>query len=147
MNEAVERLEFTPEEIGRYGCENAEGLWLTTVAYFVKKGSGLVDWVDYVGANYALGWSGLKGKVPLEVLRVAVLNWISCGAKLISSSGDEQRAEAVMEFPKFDPQEEYQISYQDTHTVNRVFIHIARNVGLNFEYHSEGPRFKIVFYK
>jgi hypothetical protein len=147
MNEADRTMEFTPEEIGSYGCNNAEGLWLTTVAYFVKKGSGLEDWLDYVGASYAPGWSGMKGKSPSEVLRVAALNYVSCGAKLISSSGDEQRAEAVLEFPQYDPEEEYKISYADAHTANRIFTHISREVGLNFEYHSEGPRFRIAFYR
>ena len=147
MNEAEVSLEFTPEEINDQGRENAEGLWLTTVAYFVEKGSGLEDWVDYVGASYAPGWEALKGKSPFEVLRIAALNWVSCGARLISSSGDGQRAEAIMEFPQYDPQESLMIGYQDAHTVNRVFIHIARYVGLNFEYHSEGPRFRMAFYK
>jgi len=147
MNEAAVSFEFTPEEINDQGCKNAEGLWLTTVAYFVENGSGLEDWVDYVGANYAPTWETLKGKSPSEVLRRAALNWVSCGARLISSSGDEQRAEAVMEFPQYDPEEDFKIGYQDAHIINRVFIPIGRHVGLHFEYHSEGPRFRMAFYK
>jgi hypothetical protein len=140
-------MEFTPDQINEQGRENAEALWLATVSYFVEKGSGLEDWVDAVGASYATGWKNMRGKSPYEVLRIAVLNWASCGAKLISSSGDEQRAEAVMEFPQYDPQESWKISYQDAQTINRVFNPIANYVGLNFEYHSEGTCFRMAFYK
>ena len=147
MNEVEMTMDFSPEQISNYGCANAEGLWLTTVAYFVEKGSGLQDWLDFVGASYALRWEDMKGKSPVEVIRDAALNWVSCGAKLISSSGDEQRAEMVLEFPQYDPEGEYKISYQDAHTINRIFTPIARQVGLKVEYHSEAPRFRMVFYK
>jgi len=60
MNEADRTMEFTVDEINHQSRENAESLWLTTVAYFIEKGSGLENWVDYVGASYALGWEELK---------------------------------------------------------------------------------------
>lgn len=147
MNDEVGILEFTPEQINNQGCLNAESLWLTTTAFFIEKGSGLEDWVDYVGTHYASSWEELKGKSSFKVLKGAVLNWVSCGAKLVSSSGDEQRAEAVLEFPQDNPQETLKIDYQDAHRLNRVFIPIANFVGLNFEYHSEGKLFRIVFYR
>jgi hypothetical protein len=143
----IEILDFTQEEIGNYGRGNAEGWLLGTISYFTSKGSGLEEWIDYVGKFHAQGWEAIEDKSPKNITREAALNWVSCGAKLISFGGDDTRAEAVLEFAVDETADWWKISTKDAQKLNRVFISIAGQVGLQFEWKSEGKRFRIIFSK
>lgn len=143
----METLEFTKEELGEAGRGNAEGLWLATVSYFLSKGGGLEDWIDYVGNIYAPGWDELIGKGAREAARIVALNWVSCGAKLLSFSGDDIHAELEIEFPTEDPQEFWKFSFADAHKINRVHAPIAKRLGLKFTWESKGNRFRNTFSK
>ena len=143
----METLEFTQEEIGDCGRGNAKGWLLGTVSYFVSKGSGLEEWIDYVGKLHALGWENTEDKGAKNITKLAVLNWVSCGAKLISFMGDDAHAEAVLEFPGNEAEKFWGISATDAQKLNRVFISIAKQVNLHFDWKSEGKHFRIRFTK
>jgi len=143
----METLEFSQEDLGNYGRSNAEGWLLGSVSYFTSKGSGLEEWIDYVGKFHALGWEEIEDKSPKNIAKEAAKNWVSCGAKLISFDGDNSRAEAVLEFAVDETAEWWKISTQDAQKFNRVFFPIAKQVGLKFDWKSEGKQFRIIFTK
>jgi hypothetical protein len=143
----METIEFSPEELGNYGRGNAEGWLLGTISYFTSKGGGLEEWIDYVGRFHAQGWENIEDKSPKNITREAALNWVSCGAKLISFDGDDSLAEAVFEFAVDEAAEWWKISTEDAQKVNRVFFPIAKQVGLKFDWKSEGKQFRIIFSK
>jgi hypothetical protein len=141
---AMIKEEFSKEQIAEYAVSNAGGLWLTTALYFKSKGMSITEWADYVGSTYAPSWDALQGKGALAALRMAALNWISCGAVLHSIAGDETRAEAELEWPpewiaKDPPPEVY--------AVNQVFVPITREIGLSCTWKNEGSRIWLTFSK
>jgi hypothetical protein len=138
------QAEFTKEEIGERAVGNATGFCYGTISYLQSKGLSVEEWAEYVGQMHASGWEGVKGKGALVVLREAVINWISCGANLISLAGDENRAEAVLEWPP----EWYQgVPFEEAHRINSIFIPITRFVDLKSAWESEGKQFRLTFFK
>jgi hypothetical protein len=80
-----------------------------------------------------------------DVAQGAVFNWVACGAKLVSYSGDDHHAEAVLEFPTHDLPESWGITKKDAHQINLVFIPICKHLGVNFAWKSEGDQFRMIF--
>ena len=139
--------EFTMEQICEYAKDNAEGIILATISYLNSKGVDTDEWIAHVGEKFAPGWDSMKDENVLEVGREAALNWISCGANLVSLSGDDTYAEAILEWPSEDSVTYFGISEDDGHKINNVFIPITKYLGLNFTWKSEGNQFKILFSK
>lgn len=140
-------LEFSPEAVGKQSNINAEAVWLATISYFVQKGDGLDEWLRYVGDIYAQEWNELVGITAKEAAYLAVLNWVSCGAKQVSFEGDGDTAEAVVEFPTEEQTIDLKIDFADAHKANQVFVPIAKKIGLNFAWESKGNQVKITFSK
>ncbi len=138
------QVEFTKEEIGEHGIVNATMVWFTTILYLRSKGLSVEEWADFVGQQYAPGWEELKGKGAQAVMREAVINWISCGAKLISFVGDENRAEAVLEWP---PEGYTGIPFEEAQKINTVFIPITRQVDLKCAWENAGRQFRLTFFQ
>ncbi len=138
------QVEFTKEEIGERGILNATELWFTTILYLRSKGLSIEEWADFVGQQYAPGWEELKGKGALAVMGEAVINWISCGAELISFTGDENRAEAVLEWP---PEGYTGVPFEEAQKINTVFILITRQVNLKCAWESAGRQFRLSFFQ
>ena len=141
----MDQVEFTKDEISNHSMGNASGHLLGTISFLNSKGASVEEWIEYVGKQHAEGWGELKGKSALEVLREAALTWISCGATLVSLSGDDARAEAVLAWPPEDDAKFYGITTRDGHKLNHVFLPIAQKVGLDFSWESEGKQFRITF--
>lgn len=138
---------FTPEEIASMSMGNAEGLFLSTISYMKSQGYDLEKWLQYVGNQYAASWDNLEDKGAAAVARAAALNWISCGAELVSSSGDENSAEAILKWPSDDSAKFFGVSKSDAHQVNNVFIPIAEKAGTRFSWESDGDLFTLRFSK
>ena len=140
-------LQFSQEQLASQSKDNAEGWLLGTISYFASKDIGLEEWIDYVGKKFAIGWENIENKGAKNIAWWAALGWVSVGASLISFSGDAARAEAELEFPGAEAAELWNIKAPDAHKLNRVFFPIAAQVGLKFDWQSEGQQFKIIFSK
>ena len=96
MSDAA-NTEFTTEELLSYAQGNATAFALATIAYLKEQGLAVDDYVRFFGRRFAPGWEELRGQPVADVARAAALNAVSVGGELRSLSGDEERAEVLIE--------------------------------------------------
>jgi len=92
-----EAAEFTTEELLSYARGNATAFALATIAYLKERDLAVDDYVRFFGRKFAPGWEELRTEPALAVARTAALNAVSVGGELRSLSGDEERAEVLIE--------------------------------------------------
>ena len=92
-----EAAEFTTEELLSYAQGNATAFALATIAYLKERDLAVDDYVRFFGRKFAPGWEELRTEPALAVARTAALNAVSVGGELRSLSGDEERAEVLIE--------------------------------------------------
>jgi len=92
-----EAAEFTTEELLSYARGNATAFALATIAYLKERDLAVDDYVRFFGRKFAPGWEELRTESALAVARTAALNAVSVGGELRSLSGDEERAEVLIE--------------------------------------------------
>jgi hypothetical protein len=96
MTDAAD-TQFTTEEILSYTQGNATAFVLATIAYLKEHGLAVEDYVRFFGSKFAPGWEELRDQPLTAVARTAALNAVSVGGTLRSLSGDEDRAEVVID--------------------------------------------------
>jgi hypothetical protein len=96
MADAAEQ-EFTTEELLSQAQGNATAFVLATIAYLKERGLAVDDYVSFFGRRFAPGWEELRDQPLTAVARTAALNAVSVGGILRSLSGDEARAEVLVE--------------------------------------------------
>ena len=89
--------EFTTEELLSQAQGNATAFALATIAYLKEQGLAIDDYVRFFGRRFAPGWEELRTQPVIAVARTVVLNGVSVGGILRSLSGDEERAEVLIE--------------------------------------------------
>jgi hypothetical protein len=89
--------EFTTDELLSYAQGNATAFALATIAYLKEQGLAVDDYVRFFGRRFAPGWEELRAQPVAAVARMAALNAVSVGGILRSLSGDEARAEVLIE--------------------------------------------------
>ena len=88
---------FTTDELLSSAQGNATAFVLATIAYLKEQGLSVDDYVRFFGRRFAPGWEELRSEPLVAVARAAALNAVSVGGILRSLSGDEARAEVVIE--------------------------------------------------
>jgi hypothetical protein len=88
---------FTTEELLSYAQGNATAFALATIAYLKEHGLSVDDYVRFFGSRFAPGWEELRAQPATAVARAAAMNAVSVGGVLRSLSGDEARAEVIIE--------------------------------------------------
>jgi hypothetical protein len=96
MTDAAD-TQFTTEELLSSAQGNATAFVLATIAYLKEHGLAVEDYVRFFGSKFAPGWEELRDQPLTAVARTAALNAVSVGGKLRSLSGDEDRAEVVID--------------------------------------------------
>ena len=96
MADAAER-EFTTEELLSQAQGNATAFVLATIAYLKERDLAVDDYVRFFGRRFAPGWEELSDQPLTTVARTVALNAVSVGGILRSLSGDEARAEVLIE--------------------------------------------------
>jgi hypothetical protein len=89
--------QFPPEEIRAQAQSNATAWVLTTIAYLKERNLSVEEYVAYHGRGFAPAWEELRGRPVEEVARLVALNAVSVGGALRSLSGDDGRAEVLVE--------------------------------------------------
>jgi len=97
MTDAADNIQFTTEELLSYAQGNATAFALATIAYLKEHGLAVEDYVRFFGSKFAPGWEELRDQPLTAVARTAALNAVSVGGTLRSLSGEEDRAEVVIE--------------------------------------------------
>ena len=88
---------FTTDELLPYAQGNATAFILATIAYLKQQGLAVDDYVRFFGSRFAPGWEELRDEPLTAVARTAAMNAVSVGGTLRSFSGDEERAEMIIE--------------------------------------------------
>jgi hypothetical protein len=96
MTDAAD-TQFTTEELLSYAQGNATAFVLATIAHLKEHGLAVEDYVRFFGSKFAPGWEVLRDQPLSAVARTAALNAVSMGGTLRSLSGEEDRAEVVIE--------------------------------------------------
>ena len=135
---------FTTEEVLQQAQADFTATWLSTIAYLKEQNLSPVDWSAWLGRRFAPGWEGFKGQGANEVARITALNCVAFGGTLRSSSGDESRAELVIEgWPSADLLEFAQITQTEADVLWASFEQIIPSLGLQFHWQREGNTVKI----
>jgi hypothetical protein len=88
----------------------------------------------------------MKSRGAKEVARGAALNMVSLGATLRSLTGDESRAEVVVEGrPPEESLQLFQLARSDADLLLGVFEPIAAYVGLHVQWQREGNAVRVTF--
>jgi len=95
MSDAAD-AQFTTEELLSSAQGNATAFVLATIAYLKEQDLAVDDYVRFFGSKFASGWEELRDQ-PIAVARTVARNAVSVGGTLRSLSGDEERAEAIIE--------------------------------------------------
>jgi hypothetical protein len=95
MTDAAD-AQFTTEDLLSSAQGNATAFVLSTIAYLKEQDLAVDDYVRFFGSKFAPGWEELRDQ-PIAVARRVAKNAVSVGGTLRSLSGDEERAEAIIE--------------------------------------------------
>jgi len=132
---------FASDEVLQQAQMNAQALFLVALGYLKEKGQPLKDFWSYVGDKFTLGWDSLRGQGARVAMRTFALNMVSVGGTLVSLSGDEARAEAVItDWPAPELLQGFGGSRDDVDQMYAVFGPIAEVLGLRYEWHRQGDQ-------
>jgi hypothetical protein len=143
MSEEINTM-FTTEQVLQQAQGNLNAVCLGTIAYLKEHHQSPGDWSTSLGQRLAPGWESLRGHSAKEVVQIAALNCVSFGGKLRSLSGDESRAEAVIEgWPPEERLEFFHITQSDADLLWEAFKPIGVHLGLQIQCQRQGDTFKI----
>lgn len=91
------------EELLDLARANAQALIIATTGYLAQAGIPLEGWSEYLGSVFANSWDDSMAGDPELFLQAVLTNYRTLGARVISTTFEEGRAEAVISgFPDDD---------------------------------------------
>ena len=138
---------FTAEELLSYAQGNATAFVLSTIAYLNEHGQAVDDYVRFFGSRFAPGWEELRDQPAIAVARTAAMNAVSVGGVLRSLSGDEERAEAIVEgWPDEEILGVLGLGRSDGEVMWDSFEPIMEHLGIRYSWgHEEDGAVRITF--
>ncbi|HJQ28507.1 MAG TPA: hypothetical protein VJ827_04155 [Rubrobacter sp.] len=138
---------FTTDELLSSAQGNATAFVLATIAYLKEQGLAVDDYVRFFGRRFAPGWEDLRSEPVAAVARAAALNAVSVGGILRSLSGDEERAELIIEgWPDEEISGTLGLSRGDGEAMWDSFEPIMEHLGIRYSWgHEEDGAVKITF--
>jgi hypothetical protein len=137
MTDAAD-TQFTTEEILSYAQGNATAFVLATIAYLKEHGLAVEDYVRFFGSKFAPGWEELRDQPLTAVARTAALNAVSVGGTLRSLSGDEDRAEVVIDgWPDEEISGVLGLGHDDGEVMWDSFEPIMEHLGIRYSWGHE----------
>jgi hypothetical protein len=126
-------IPFTPEVIRAQAQSNAAAWVLTTIAYLKQRGSAVEEYVAYHGSQFAPAWEELRGRPVEEVAQLVALNSLSVGGALRSLSGDDGRAEVLVEgWPDEELLSFLPLDRNDSDQIWNTYKPIMEHLGLRY---------------
>ena len=140
-------VEFTTDELLSYAQGNATAFVLATIAYLKEQGLAVDDYVRVFGRRFAPGWEELRSEPVAAVARTAALNAVSVGGTLRSLSGDEERAEVIIEgWPDEEISGTLGLSRSDGEAMWDSFEPIMEHQGIRYSWrHEEDGAVRLAF--
>ena len=141
------KVEFTTDELLSYAQGNATAFALATIAYLKEQGLAVDDYVRFFGRRFAPGWEELRSEPVAAVARTAALNAVSVGGTLRSLSGDEERAEVIIEgWPDEEISGTLGLSRSDGEAMWDSFEPIMEHLGIRYSWrHEEDGAVRLAF--
>jgi hypothetical protein len=132
---------FTTDELLSYAQGNATAFALATIAYLKEQGLSVDDYVRFFGRRFAPGWEELRSEPVAAVGRTAALNAVSVGGVLRSLSGDEERAEVIIEgWPDEEISGTLGLARSDGEAMWDSFEPIMEHLGIRYSWRHEEDR-------
>src|SRR5215203_5633186 len=146
MTDAAD-IRFTTEELLTYAQGNATAFVLSTIAYLKEHGLAVEDYVRFFGSKFAAGWEELRDQPLTAVARMAALNAVSVGGTLRSLSGDEDRAEVIIEgWPDEEISGTLGLQRSDGEAMWDSFEPIMEHLGIRYSWgHEEDDAVRLAF--
>ncbi len=146
MTEAA-NTRFTTDELLANAQGNATAFVLATIAYLKQQGLAVDDYVRFFGSRFAPGWEELRDEPLTAVARTAAMNAVSVGGTLRSFSGDEQRAEVIIEgWPDEEILEVLGLERGDGEAMWDSFEPIMAHLDIRYSWeHEEDGAVRIIF--
>ena len=138
---------FTTEELLSYAQGNATAFALATIAYLKEQGLAVDDYVRFFGRRFAPGWEELRSEPVRIVAQTAALNAVSVGGTLRSLSGDEERAEVIIDgWPDEEISGTLGLSRSDGEAMWDSFEPIMEHLGIRYSWqHEEDGAVRMTF--
>ena len=138
---------FTTDELLPYAQGNATAFVLATIAYLKEHGLAVDDYVRFFGSRFAPGWEELRNEPLTTVARTAAMNAVSVGGTLRSFSGDEERAEVIIEgWPDEEILEVLGLERGDGEAMWDSFEPIMMHLDIRYSWgHEEDGAVRIIF--
>ena len=138
---------FTTDELLPYAQGNATAFVLATIAYLKEHGLAVDDYVRFFGSRFAPGWEELRNEPLTTVARTAAMNAVSVGGTLRSFSGDEKRAEVIIEgWPDEEILEVLGLERGDGEAMWDSFEPIMTHLDIRYSWvHEEDGAVRIIF--
>jgi hypothetical protein len=140
-------MEFTTDELLSYAQGNATAFALATIAYLKEQGLAVDDYVKFFGRRFAPGWEELRSEPVRVVAQTAALNAVSVGGTLRSLSGDEERAEVIIDgWPDEEISGTLGLSRSDGEAMWDSFEPIMEHLGIRYSWqHEEDGAVRMTF--
>jgi hypothetical protein len=141
-------LDFSPEELLQQAQGNQSAFWHLAVRQARDRDGSVDSWATSVGEEFAPGWDELGDEASARrVAKIAGYN-LATTADMhpVELTGDESRAELVVEGPDQDWLDNSGTMRQDHDRANElIFRVIAARRGLTLDVRREGDRLHLVF--
>jgi hypothetical protein len=133
------------EELLDHAEENLTAVILATAAFAKERGFAFSDWVNYVSASVAPTWDDTVASGPMDLARLAALNFIASGGHVHALDGDDTAAVLNCTWPEAEDLEYFGLSRSDMDPFFNAYQPIAEQMGLNFQPQREGDVVTLVF--
>ena len=141
-------LDFGQEELLEQARGNQSAIWHLAVRRARERDGSVEEWGAYVGREFAPSWDDMGDAASaLEVARMAALN-MATTADLhpVSLSGDDSRAELIVEGPEQEWMDDFGTSLEDLDRVNElIFQAIAEGRGMTLEAQRSADGLHLIF--
>ena len=133
---------FTQDEIAERAQGNITGLVITIIDYLRDHDLSADDWVRSTGERFAVGWQDLDDAT--SIMREMALNMASSGAQVLSLTGNDREAEAIIgPWPSTEELEFFNAKREDIDVFADTFKPIAAHLGYQFQRQREGERMRL----
>ena len=144
----MEKLDFSAEELLEQARSNQTAFWHLALAWTRQRDWTVDTWAGFVGRHFARSWDEM-GDDPsaLQVARTAALNVATTAdMRPVKLSGDDSRAELVIEGPDEEWLNDFGTTLDDTDRANEmIFRAIAERRGLKLEARRDEAGLHLIF--
>ncbi len=141
-------VSFTEKEIGEAAQGNLVAVMSVAIRYLQVKGLDINEFWQFIGENFARGWTGIaEGDTPTVAYRIAA-NMASCGSEIEHFHTTQDKAELV--FTNWLPDwavDLANISPGDAAMMSEVFRPIAASLGYDFDWKLDKGAIRMIIEK